>query len=100
MRFGLVSGVEPPQLGASRVRCARITGTRCRGKLAVIDLDTGESVVISLRMTGRLLARAAGAIEDRFVRARFPFAGGGELRFADIRKFGRVVVAPSDGIGQ
>ncbi len=90
-----VTGVEPPELVAARVRGARIVGTRRRGKLAVLDLDSGEALVISLRMTGRLLARPAGAADDRFVRARFAFAGGGELRFADTRKFGRIVLAPS-----
>ncbi len=93
-----VTGVEPPELVAARVRGARIVGTRRRGKLAVLDLDTGESLVISLRMTGRLLSRRPGAAEDRFVRARFSFAEGGELRFADTRKFGRIVLIPSDAI--
>lgn len=93
-----VTGVEPPELVAARVRGARITGTRRRGKFAVLDLDTGESLIISLRMTGQLLSRSPAAPEDRFVRARFPFAEGGELRFADTRKFGRIVLAPSDTI--
>ncbi len=94
-----VTGIEPPELVAARVRGARIVGARRRGKLAVLDLDTGESLVISLRMTGRLLARAPGAPDDRSVRARFPLADGGELRFADTRKFGRILLAPSDAIG-
>ncbi len=94
-----VTGVEPPELVAARVRGARITAARRRGKLAVLDLDSGESLVISLRMTGKLLARREGEDGDRFVRARFPFADGGELRFADTRKFGRIAVAPSGEIG-
>lgn len=95
-----VTGVEPPELVRARVRDTHIVATRRRGKLAVLDLDTGDSVVISLRMTGQLLARPADAPPDRFVRARFRFAGDGELRFADTRKFGRIVVAPSDTVGQ
>ena len=89
---------EPPSLVAERLIGARIIGTRRRGKFAVLDLDTGESLVISLRMTGQLLSRDAGAPQDRFVRARISFADGGELRFADIRKFGRFLLVPSDRI--
>jgi len=93
-----VTGPEPPELVAARVAAATITGTRRRGKLAILDLDTGESLVISLRMTGKLLVRAPDAPEDLYVRGRFMFESGTELRFADTRKFGRIIVVPSDAI--
>src|ERR1700728_145154 len=35
---------------------SRIVATRRRGKYAVIELDSGRSLVVSLRMTGRLVA--------------------------------------------
>jgi formamidopyrimidine-DNA glycosylase len=91
---------EPDQADtlARRMVGARIAAVRRRGKFAVLDLDTGESVVVSLRMTGRLLFRPdSAAPEERFLRARISFADGGELRFADQRKFGRIVLARRDG---
>jgi formamidopyrimidine-DNA glycosylase len=93
-----VTGAEPPELVDARVRGTRIVGARRRGKLAVLDLDSGESLVISLRMTGKLLVRATGASDDAYVRGRFRFESGRELRFADTRKFGRIVLVPRDQI--
>lgn len=90
---------EPGALVAQRVTGARILAARRRGKFAVLDLDTGESLVISLRMTGRLLYRAPDDPADPHLRARIPLADGGELRFADTRKFGRIVVVPSERVG-
>ena len=89
---------EPAALVAQRVTGARIVGARRRGKLAVLDLDTGESLVVSLRMTGRLLVQPASAPLDPYLRARIPLEDAMELRFADVRKFGRIVVAPSDAL--
>lgn len=89
---------EPAALVAQRVTGARIVGARRRGKLAVLDLDTGESLVVSLRMTGRLLVRPATAPLDPHLRARIALDDTTELRFADVRKFGRIVVAPSEAI--
>ncbi|OLC58368.1 MAG: DNA-formamidopyrimidine glycosylase [Chloroflexi bacterium 13_1_40CM_4_68_4] len=93
-----VTGAEPPELVAARVAGARIEGTRRRGKLAILDLDTGESLVISLRMTGRLLVRQAGAPQDAYVRGHFILESGRELRFGDTRKFGRIVLVPQQAI--
>lgn len=93
-----VTEPEPAALVAQRITGAVIVGARRRGKLAVLDLDTGEALVISLRMTGRLLVRQPGAPDDVFVRARLDFADGTTLRFADTRKFGRMVVVPSSVI--
>jgi formamidopyrimidine-DNA glycosylase len=87
---------DPAEAFAKRMVGARISGVRRRGKFALLDLDTGEALVVSLRMTGRLLYRADGAApEERFLRARISFAEGGELRFADQRKFGRMALISS-----
>lgn len=91
---------EPPELVAQRLAGTTVTGVRRRGKLAVLDLDTGLSLVISLRMTGRLLFRAPGAPDDRFLRGRIRFDDGTELRFADTRKFGRMVLVLSDVVSE
>lgn len=93
-----VTGEEPADLVGARLDGARIERTRRRGKLAVLDLDTGESLVISLRMTGKLLVRRAGAAEDPYTRGRFRFESGKELRFADTRKFGRILLVPTTSV--
>ncbi|MGH2500457.1 MAG: bifunctional DNA-formamidopyrimidine glycosylase/DNA-(apurinic or apyrimidinic site) lyase [Candidatus Limnocylindria bacterium] len=97
---------EPAELFAARLADRRITAVRRRGKLVVIDLDGGDALVVSLRMTGRLLFReAASERSDRFVRGTITFADGSALRFADTRKFGRMAIvdraeiAPAGGDG-
>ena len=82
----------PPRHFARRLAGRRIDGVRRRGKLVVFDLDGGEALVVSLRMTGQLLFRAAGAPADPRVRGVIVFTDGATLRFADTRKFGRMAI--------
>ncbi len=58
----------------------------------VIELEGGEALIVSLRMTGQLLFRENAVAEDRFVRAVLTFEDGTVLRFADTRKFGRMAI--------
>jgi formamidopyrimidine-DNA glycosylase len=77
---------------AARLVGRRIAAVRRRGKFVVLELDGGEALIVSLRMTGQLLFREQGNSEDRFVRAVLSFDDGTVLRFADTRKFGRMAI--------
>lgn len=77
---------------ASRLAGREITGVGRRGKFVVLELDGDEALIVSLRMTGKLLFREHGAPEDTFVRALITFADGTVLRFSDTRKFGRMAI--------
>lgn len=80
-----------------RTKGAAVTGTRRFGKHIVIDLDSGYSIVIHLKMTGHLLWKTD---ENRFADAftKDPYNGhirhviifdrGATLEFSDMRKFG------------
>ena len=70
----------------------QITGVSRRGKFVVLELDEGEALIVSLRMTGQLLFRDDPTVEDRFVRAVVRFEDGTLLNFADTRKFGRMAI--------
>ncbi|HET8569551.1 MAG TPA: bifunctional DNA-formamidopyrimidine glycosylase/DNA-(apurinic or apyrimidinic site) lyase [Candidatus Limnocylindria bacterium] len=83
---------EPPDLFAKRLRGRRICAVRRRGKLVVFELDGGDALVVSLRMTGKLLFSEDGAAPDRFVRGTVAFSDGTSLAFSDIRKFGRMAI--------
>ena len=50
-----------PDRLAERLAGARVTGLRRRGKYMLVRLDTGESLLIHLGMSGRLVARPNGA---------------------------------------
>lgn len=82
----------PAKHFAARLVGRQITAVGRRGKFVVLDLDGGESLIVSLRMTGQLLFREETSIEDRFVRAFMTFEDGTLLRFADTRKFGRMQI--------
>ena len=88
----------PPRHVARRLAGRRITGVRRRGKLVLFDLDGGDVLVVSLRMTGQLLFRKSDAPPDLRVRGVIALSGGTELRFADTRKFGRMAVVAADEI--
>lgn len=77
---------------ATRLAGREIIGVGRRGKFVVLELDGGEALIVSLRMTGKLLFREPGAPDDTFVRAVIAFADGAALRFSDTRKFGRMAI--------
>jgi len=71
-----------------------IEGVGRRAKLLLIELSDGLVLAIHLKMTGQLFVVPAGSLADRHVRLVLELADGRELRFRDMRKFGRVGLYP------
>ncbi|MFL5679315.1 MAG: bifunctional DNA-formamidopyrimidine glycosylase/DNA-(apurinic or apyrimidinic site) lyase [Chloroflexota bacterium] len=69
-----------------------------RAKLLVVELSGGVALTIHLKMTGQLFVVPAGAPEDTYVRLVLELADGRELRFRDIRKFGKVGLYERDPV--
>src|SRR3954466_4010496 len=61
-----------------------------RAKLIVVELSGDAALTIHLKMTGQLFVVPAEAPQDPYVRLVLELADGREVRFRDIRKFGRV----------
>ena len=81
----------------------RLAGTSVRdvwrrGKYIMIDLDSGELLVIHLRMTGNLHFVPAGAPASPHLRAWLPLTDGEELRFSDVRTFGRLYLGTVEAL--
>ena len=74
----------------------RIEAVGRRAKLVVVDLSGDAALTIHLKMTGQLFVVPAGAPSDRHVHLALALDDGRELRFRDIRKFGRVGLWPRD----
>jgi formamidopyrimidine-DNA glycosylase len=72
------------------VRGERITGVERRGKFAVLRLHSGRSLVVSLRMTGRLVVQQNGDPPYPYSHVVLEFTDGTRLAFADVRQFGRM----------
>ena len=68
----------------------RIAAVRRRGKYAVIELGSGRRLVTSLRMTGRLVVARASAPEYPGTHLVLHLNRRRQLRFSDVRTFGRM----------
>lgn len=65
-----------------------------RGKYLWLPLDSGDSVIAHLGMSGQLLMQPADAEDEKHLRVRFAFTDGGpQLRFIDQRTFGGLSVS-------
>ena len=67
-----------------------------RGKFLRFLLADGGEIVVHLRMTGVLLACESDFPEEPHTRAVFRLSGGRQLRFADMRRFGRLWLIGAD----
>lgn len=78
-----------------RVRGARVAAVGRRGKYVLLDLQrAGQpagTLLVHLRMSGRLVVERPQAPAGPYARVRLLLDGGRELRFLDVRKFGRFV---------
>jgi len=89
---------------------AGLTGTTIehfdrRGKYLLGQLDSGDALMIHLRMSGRLLVAPIGEPRPAHTHVTLTLAAGGpaaspaeELRFVDPRTFGEVVVYDPDHV--
>ena len=70
-----------------------VTAALRRGKYLWLPLDSGDALTGHLGMSGQLLVVGPDKPEERHLRVRFTFTGGGrELRFVDQRTFGGLLV--------
>jgi formamidopyrimidine-DNA glycosylase len=79
-----------PEAFAEAVAGRRIEAVGRRAKLVVVDLSGDAALTIHLKMTGQLFVVPADAPEDPYVRLVLELADGREVRFRDIRKFGKI----------
>jgi formamidopyrimidine-DNA glycosylase len=96
----------PPHL-AERLTGARVTGLRRRSKYLLLDLDRGETLIVHLGMSGRLLV--SGALLGSFVHDHaapqkhdhvlLDVEGGARVVFNDARRFGMVDLWPTADLG-
>lgn len=66
-----------------------VTGIRRRAKFIILDLSGSWSVLIHLRMTGRLTLKSKGNALSSYARLYLSLDNNSILEFSDTRKFGR-----------
>lgn len=104
VRLGRV--VEPPSARLKRALPGeRVQAVGRRGKHVVIGLASGRSLLVHLRMTGRLIVQPPKTPRvEAYTNVALTFTDGSRLCFADVRTLGRMrLVGPEDpwasGIG-
>jgi len=94
-----------PERMAERLTGARVLGLRRRSKYILADLSTGETLLIHLGMSGRMLI--SGAIPGAFHHAHaapekhdhviLDMEGGARVTFNDARRFGAMDLFATEG---
>lgn len=89
------------------LRDATILGFRRRGKYLLADLDTGDVLMMHLRMSGRVLVQPAGAERPAHTHVVLHLAGDpaaalapAEVLFVDPRTFGEMVVFDPQSVAE
>ena len=82
----------------TRLDGVKITGVDRKGKYLVVKLDSGDVLVIHLRMSGQLLRAAAKEPMAKHTHVVITFTQGGQLRFIDPRTFGEMFVTSPDDL--
>lgn len=70
-----------------------------RGKYMLLGLASGDTLIIHLRMTGRVLMYEQPTLPDKHTHVVLDLVDGGQLHYQDSRKFGRLwLVADPAGV--
>ena len=85
-----------PEAFADGVAGRRVEAVGRRGKQVVVELSGGAFLTIHLKMTGQLFVVPQGGPDDPYLRVVFELEDGREMRFRDIRKFGRIGLYGAD----
>jgi formamidopyrimidine-DNA glycosylase len=92
---GTLRDGDPPAF-VRGVAGRRIEQIGRRGKQLVVDLDGGAFLTVHLKMTGQLFVGPASLPRDPYERLALVLDDAREVRFRDIRKFGRVGLYGAD----
>jgi formamidopyrimidine-DNA glycosylase len=94
---------------AERLTGARVTGIGRRSKYLLVELDTGETLLVHLGMSGRMLVggrvlgefhHEVGAAPGPHDHVLFDMEGGARVIFNDARRFGVMDLWPSADIAE
>ena len=85
-----------PEAFADGLAGRRIEAVGRRGKQLVVELSGDAFLTIHLKMTGQLFVVPQGGPPDPHVRVVFELEDGREIRFRDVRKFGRIGLYGAD----
>ena len=88
----------PSERFVGELRGATIGRVGRRAKSVLVHLADGRVMTVALRMTGALIVADPGTPDDRYARVVFRLRDGRELRYRDVRKFGRIGLWEPGGV--
>jgi formamidopyrimidine-DNA glycosylase len=89
---------RPSDRFVAELRGATIRQVGRRAKSVLLQLADGRVMTVALRMTGALIVAPPGTPDDPYARVVFRLADGRELRYRDVRKFGRIGLWERGGV--
>ena len=89
---------QPAEGFAAEIAGATIQRVGRRAKTVLLHLEDGRVMTVALRMTGALIVTEPGTPPDPYARVVFHLADGRQLRYRDVRKFGRIGLWPGGGL--
>lgn len=89
---------QPPERFVAEITGSTIRRVGRRAKTVLVHLDDGRVMTVALRMTGALIVAPPGTPSDPYARVVFELADGRELRYRDMRKFGRIGLWSGGGL--
>ena len=101
VRLGKTDFIDDPAILERDLPGVRIEQVRRHGKFLVLELDSPNgaphklSLLIHLGMTGQLVVYPAEAPARPHTHVFFALDDGRELRYTDIRRFGRIALVPN-----
>jgi formamidopyrimidine-DNA glycosylase len=89
---------QPADRFVAEIAGATIHRVGRRAKTVLVYLTDDRVMTVALRMTGALIVAPAGSPPDPYARVVFSLEDGRELRYRDVRKFGRIGLWPGGGM--
>ncbi len=86
-----------PENMAARLHGQRVTGLRRRAKYILVDMAGGETLIIHLGMSGRMLI-SQGAPLIKHDHVVLDMAGGTRITFNDARRFGAMDICATNSL--
>ncbi|HXW61006.1 MAG TPA: bifunctional DNA-formamidopyrimidine glycosylase/DNA-(apurinic or apyrimidinic site) lyase [Candidatus Acidoferrales bacterium] len=100
VRLAKTDFIDDPTAIEQQIPGARLVAVRRHGKFLLLDLESyqpsarGFSLLIHLGMTGRLVTCDVRAPISPHTHVFFTLDNGRELRYSDVRRFGRIGLLP------
>lgn len=85
-----IIAMPEPDLFLERIRGRRFDRFGRRGKYMLLGVDSGETLIIHLRMTGEVRVQPAAVEPDKHTHLLLALDSGERLHYRDPRKFGRI----------